>query len=82
MFYVYILYSQHRDKYYVGQTNSLKIRLVRHNRGYVKSTKPYRPWVIVYSEEFSERSQAVQRETQIKSWKSKVKIKELVEASR
>jgi len=82
MFYIYILYSISHDRYYIGQTNNLVSRIRRHNKGYVKSTKAYLPWEIVYSEEFTTRAEAVKRETYLKSLKSKIKIKVLVEASR
>jgi len=82
MFYVYILYSQAKDKFYVGQTNNLENRIERHNSGYVKSTKSYRPWKVVYNEKYEERAMAVRRENQIKGWKSKSMIKELVEVNR
>ena len=82
MYFVYILYSLSNDRYYIGETNDLDKRLERHNKGYVKSTKGFRPWEIVYSETYEIRSKAVQREHYLKSLKSKVKIKELLEASR
>jgi len=34
----------------ICQTNNVAGRLLRHNNGYVKSTKAYVPWEIVYSE--------------------------------
>ncbi|MFY0674302.1 MAG: GIY-YIG nuclease family protein [Bacteroidia bacterium] len=80
-FYVYILYSRGFDRYYIGQ-NNLGSRLERHNKGYVKSTKAYKPWELVFSEEFDTRQQAMQRESELKRLKSKVKISELVTASR
>ena len=76
------MYSISHDRYYIGQTNNLVSRIRRHNKGYVKSTKAYLPWEIVYSEEFTTRTEAVRRETYLKSLKSKIKIKELVDASR
>ena len=82
MYFVYILYSLSNDRYYIGQTNDLDKRLERHNKGYVKSTKGFRPWEIVYSEPYEIRSKAVQQGRYLKSLKSKVKIKELLEASR
>jgi putative endonuclease len=82
MFYVYTLYNKEFDKYYIGQTSDLEKRISRHNRGGVKSTKPYRPWEIVYTEEYSTRSESMAREKELKSWKSKIKLAELVEASR
>ncbi len=82
MFTVYILYSKHFDRYYIGQTNDIEKRLVRHNKGYVKSTKAYKPWELVYSEEYPTRKEAVNRETELKSKKSKIFIQELIDASR
>ncbi len=81
-YYVYILYSKSHDKYYIGQTADVDNRLTRHNSGGVKSTKPYRPWEMVYTEEYATLSESMAREKQLKSWKSKVKIIELVDTSR
>ncbi len=81
-YFVYILYSQSHDKYYIGQTQNHNNRLFRHNSGVVKSTKPYRPWVLLYTEKYNTRLEAVHREKYLKSLKSKIKIKELVDASR
>jgi putative endonuclease len=39
MFYVYILYSEKLDKYYVGSTNDLLRRLNDHNRGKTNYSK-------------------------------------------
>lgn len=82
MFYIYILYSEKFDPYYIGQTNDLDKRVERHNKGYVKSTKAYKPWNLVYSEVFETRLESVQREITLKKLKSKQAIQELVEASR
>ena len=82
MFYVYILHSESFDRYYIGQTNNLVDRIRRHNSGYVKSTKAYKPWEVVYSETFQSRGDSISRESYLKSLKSKTAIKELIEASR
>jgi len=82
MFYVYILYSISADRYYVGQTNDIDKRIIRHNSGYVRSTKAYKPWKLMYSEAYPTRSEAMKIENEIKSWKSSKRIKELIEASR
>ena len=81
-FHLYILYSEQYDRFYVGQTNQLDKRIERHNNGFVRSTKSYRPWKLVYTEAFANRSEAVKRESEIKRWNSKIKIKKLVDASR
>ncbi|MGA9363916.1 MAG: GIY-YIG nuclease family protein [Bacteroidota bacterium] len=61
-FQVYILRSRSHPRTYVGQTEDLGSRLEKHNTGRVKSTKPYRPWELIHREEFSTRSQAMERE--------------------
>ena len=65
--FVYILYSESHDKYYVGQTNDLQERLKRLNSGNSKYTAPYRPWVMVCSVEKKTRSLALQLETKLKN---------------
>ena len=77
MYYVYILYSERFDRFYIGHTNDLKRRLVEHNKGLTSSTKAYRPWKIVYTEKFSSRVAAYNREKEIKSYKSGYKFQEL-----
>ncbi|SHO73961.1 GIY-YIG nuclease family protein [Flavobacterium cucumis] len=76
---VYILQSLTKDKYYIGYTADLKARIIRHNqknKGFTGSTND---WVLVYQEDYDTQSEAIQREKQIKSWKSKIKIKELIQ---
>ena len=81
-FYVYILHSEEMDRYYIGQTANLDKRIERHNKGYVKSTKGYRPWQLVYYEKYESRSESMERERYLKSLKSKIALKELVDTSR
>ncbi len=81
-FTVYILKSELHERYYIGQTNDIEKRLIRHNKGYVKSTKAYIPWTLVYVEDFKTRNESVSRELELKRWKSKIKIKELIDTSR
>jgi putative endonuclease len=74
MYTVYILYSEKCDRYYVGQTDNIEIRLGRHNSATVRSTKAYVPWKIVHTEEFETRSEAVRREHEVKKKKSRAYI--------
>ena len=67
--FVYILQSQKDKKYYIGETADVTARLNFHNSGKQRSTKNRVPFVIILSEEFETRQQALQREKQIKSWK-------------
>jgi putative endonuclease len=71
MYHVYVLYATHIDRIYIGQTNDLEQRLSKHNNGLVKSTKPYRPWKLVYTESYSTRSEAMKREKELKSHKGR-----------
>ena len=81
MFTVYILYSKTADKYYVGHTNNVDIRLVKHNSPVFHNefTRKNGPWVLVYKEDgYETRKEAVARETQIKKWKSRKMIEMLI----
>ena len=54
---------------YAGYCANIKDREAKHNKGEgAKYTKARRPIKIVYFEEFSTRSAAMQREAEIKSW--------------
>ncbi|MFN6176349.1 MAG: GIY-YIG nuclease family protein [Flavobacteriales bacterium] len=67
-YWVYALYSPDHDKIYVGETSDLDDRFRSHNELATKGwTVRYRPWVILYTEECSDRSQARKREKQLKS---------------
>ena len=78
-FLVYILYSETKDQYYVGQTSDIASRLSKHNKGYVRSTKSGRPWKCVLIEKYPSRSEACKRENEIKSKKKRAYICSLIE---
>ena len=77
MFYVYILYSNLVDRFYIGSTNALFQRLNEHRNGFSQYTKQANDWELVYSKEFSTRAEAVQFERYLKSWKDRAKLVEL-----
>ena len=66
MFFTYILFSQVKQEYYVGHTNSIEIRFEKHNLGEVTSTKHAKPWSLVTTFEFKTRSEAMRLEKKIK----------------
>ncbi len=70
MYFTYILQSKTSGKYYIGQTNDLEDRLYRHNAGHNKSTKGRGPWVVVYSQLFESRDEAVALERKLKRFKN------------
>ena len=66
-FSVYILRSKVNQSHYYGHCHDLAMRLKRHNSGKVRSTKAYRPWEVIYTEEFQTKSDAYKREQFFKS---------------
>jgi putative endonuclease len=78
-FHLYILFSSNRDKYYIGHTGDyLEERLRKHNSNHKGFTGKINDWKIVYTEVFETKEAAYKRERQIKSWKSRSKIKKLI----
>ena len=67
MFFVYALKSINRNYIYVGLTSNIEERLMRHNNGYEKTTKPYSPFKLIYSEKVETRIEARKREKYLKS---------------
>lgn len=66
MFYTYVLKSELDNDLYIGSTNDLKRRFVEHNAGEVDSTKPRRPFTLVYYEAYRAEEDARKRERQLK----------------
>jgi putative endonuclease len=77
-YFVYILHSEKLDRYYIGYTNDLEDRIKKHNHIHKGFTAAGQPWILVYSEVFSSKAEAMQRETQIKSWKNRERIESLI----
>jgi putative endonuclease len=67
MYKVYALKSLTRNYVYVGLTNDLEERLDRHNNGTNKTTSPYRPFKLIYTEDCTDRVEARKREKYLKS---------------
>ncbi|MFM6925598.1 MAG: GIY-YIG nuclease family protein [Ferruginibacter sp.] len=67
MFYAYVLKSVHHDFYYKGHCENLDERLNQHNSGKTESIRPYIPFILVYTEEFNTRDDAISREKYFKS---------------
>lgn len=78
MFYTYILKSIIKEWYYIGHTKNIKARIIEHNTGRVKSTKTYRPFILVYIEEFNSKREAFKREMLIKKYKHGDAFKRLI----
>lgn len=83
MFTVYAIASKTTGKIYIGQTVDLVMRLKQHNSDnnehlgqFTKQNKG--PWRLVYKEEFETRSEALKREKQLKSFRGREFIKNIV----
>ncbi len=71
MFYVYVLLSTINKDIYIGFTEDLKNRFLLHNEGKVKSTKAYKPWILVYYEAYKSKKDVTKREKELKLHKAK-----------
>lgn len=69
MYYVYAISSLEHNYIYVGLTQNIENRIKRHNDGRERTTKFYRPFILIYSEVCETRAEARKRE---KYWKSGV----------
>ncbi len=82
MFYIYILYSQAKDKYYVGYSKDFAKRLKEHNDltlGGNTFTRKNGPWELKAAFECGEsESDAIQIERFIKDQKSRRLIEKII----
>ncbi len=78
LWFVYVIQSLTDESYYVGHTHDLTLRILHHNDGWTQSTKTRGPWKLVYSEVCVSKSEAMKRERQIKSMKSRKYIERLI----
>ena len=79
-FTTYILYSKSLDAFYIGYTgDDISIRLTKHlceHKGYTARAKD---WEIAFTEKFNTKKEAIFREKELKSWKSKLRIKQFID---
>ena len=75
-YFVYIL-ENIKKRHYIGITTDPERRLLEHNKGNTRSTRPFRPWKLIYAEEHETRSEACKREWHLKhaiGYKEKLEI--------
>ena len=80
-FYLYILYSEKLNKYYIGSTENLGERIKKHNSNHKGFTGGAGDWRYMYTEEYSSKTESMKREREIKSWKSRKLIENLISKS-
>ena len=79
MYTIYAIKSLYKNYIYVGLTSDLENRIHRHNSGYEKTTKPYRPFNFIYTEIAENRESARLREKFLKSSTGKRFLRKLIE---
>ncbi len=77
-FYFYIIYSKSIDRFYIGHTNNILDRITKHNTNHDGFTGKTNDWILVYSEKFKSRRLAYERERQVKKWKNRNRIMQLI----
>ena len=75
MYFVCAIKSEVRNYIYVGMTSNLNKRINAHNKGYERTTKPYGPFKLIYTENYANRLKAKEREKYFKSGKGKEFLK-------
>jgi len=76
----YILYSKSIDKFYIGAAcSSMEERLRKHNSNHKGFTGKVSDWMIVHIEVFDKKELAFAREKEVKKWKSRKKIEQLIQ---
>jgi len=78
VYYVYAIQSQKNKTVYIGYTNDLLERFKKHNLGKVFSTKPYKPFKLIYYEAYQNKQDALEREKFLKSGWGKNYIKRVL----
>lgn len=64
---MYAIQSLTKNYIYVGMTNDLSRRIIEHNNGENRSTKAYKPFVMIFSESHLTKIKAREREKYLKS---------------
>jgi len=67
MIFLYVIKSLNHNFRYVGITDNIKRRIRQHNIGYNISTRKYKPFKLLLSENFNNYKEAREREIFLKS---------------
>ncbi|WP_026705597.1 GIY-YIG nuclease family protein [Flavobacterium soli] len=83
MSFFYILYSKLINQYYIGHTSeTLEERLRKYLSNHSGFTGKAKDRIVIYFEEFKTKSQAYNRELEVKKWKSRVKVEKLINSTK
>lgn len=78
MYFVYLIQSQRDDTFYIGYTQNPTKRLLSHNNGESTYTRRKMPWILVYTEQYDTKSEALKREKFLKAQKNTEFYKRLI----
>ncbi|WP_286969153.1 GIY-YIG nuclease family protein [Flavobacterium sp. UBA4854] len=77
-YFIYILTNKSKSVFYVGVTNNLKKRLMKHKENILLNNKTfaskYNVEFLLYYEKFTWIQEAIAREKEIKGWRREKKI--------
>ncbi|CAC9974796.1 GIY-YIG nuclease family protein [Flavobacterium panici] len=77
-YYVYIITNQNRSTFYIGVTNNLKARLVKHKENIELKVNSFAAKYyiehLVYYEKFTWIQEAIVREKELKKWRREKKL--------
>ncbi|MCL6097413.1 MAG: GIY-YIG nuclease family protein [Bacteroidetes bacterium] len=77
-YFIYILKSLNFVKTYVGMTNDLERRLSEHNSGKSIYTRKFKPWKIIYTEEYGTIEEARNKEKYYKTSAGRIQLKKIL----
>ncbi|CAM3534560.1 GIY-YIG nuclease family protein [Flavobacterium chungbukense] len=77
-YYIYIITNEYRSSFYIGVTNNLKQRLLKHKENIDQKVNTfaakYNIKFLVYYEKFTWIHEAIAREKELKKWRREKKI--------
>ena len=79
IYYLYILKSLKDSKLYVGTTKNVEERLKQHNEGITPSTRYRKPFILLYTESYNTKQEALKRERYLKSLKGSKEKEHILE---
>jgi len=77
-YFVYILFSDSLNRYYIGSTKDIVRRIEAHLWNHKGFTSKAKDWQLRYQEVFETKIEALTREKHIKRWKSRKMIEKLI----
>ena len=67
--FVYVLWSESAERFYIGSTDDVQKRLQQHNQGLSRWTARHCPWRLLWQRQFPDRTAARRFENRLKRQK-------------